>query len=111
MPHDQLSPTGAAANDRIHRGLDAEREAAVKLVEKMARAIADHMCCDPEKDWPLFELTALAALKAMREPSEAMVDAGYASPGWDDTGCSDRGDASNCFTAMIDAAIKEAEGE
>ena len=86
------------------------------FVERITQAVhiaANEAAADQEQycSERMAKAAALAALKAMREPSEAMVDAGYASPGWDDTGCSDRGDASNCFTAMIDAAIKEAEGE
>ena len=51
---------------------------------------------------------ALAALKAMREPGENILKAGDL-PGWDDKVTI--GLSEEVWQAMIDAAIKEAEGE
>lgn len=86
----------------------------MKLIEKMARAIdaAEVAWCSQHQDKSVADmpdtLKAIAALKAMREPSEGMLKAGDL-PGWDDSVTI--GLSEEVWQAMIDAAIKEAEGE
>jgi len=72
------------------------------MVERVERAIIDAMNADPRGG--SFSRAAYAAIKAMREPTEAMADAGYEADGYDVCG--------RIWTAMIDAAINEGkEGE
>jgi hypothetical protein len=66
----------------------------MKLVEKMARAMLPTI---GESNMPLAGELALAALWAMREPTEAMTQAMVFPRN------------AECFTAAIDAAIAEAE--
>lgn len=68
-------------------------------IEEVARAIAGQFAQSADL-WEDFVDTAHVAIKAMREPTEAMVDAGaeYA-PG--------AGDARDAWHAMIDAALAE----
>lgn len=51
---------------------------------------------DNEQEYYLTQ--ARAAIEAMREPTEAMQDAG-------ESHCNDYGTPSGCFRAMIDAAL------
>lgn len=86
------------------------------LVEKMARAMCAHDCRTvPEREALEWESEhefylgfALAVLKAMREPSDVMVRAHAEEAAdlgtWPAQAIAD-------WQAMIDAAIKEAEGE
>ena len=53
-----------------------------EMQEKIARALCKRNCIRPWDEQPKvvregFLSDALAAMKAMREPTEAMVDAGY----------------------------------
>jgi len=69
------------------------------MIEKIARAMAasDKMDCD---EWGgLYQERARAALQAMLEPSEGMVEAGN---DWVITE-----DGRKVFTAMIRAALEE----
>lgn len=44
------------------------------MVERVARVLAASMC-GSERKWKLYVPQAIAAIKAMREPSEGMVEA------------------------------------
>lgn len=84
----------------------------MKMVERMAAAMYERYdnpgsfaWAEPEdREW--FLSAALAALKAMRSPSDAMEKAYYAA-------CDEYGHClwKSGYQAMIDAAIKEAESE
>lgn len=88
-------------------------------LEEIARAIyADRngSGCKPWGNLPHshkapYLRDALAAVKAMREPTEAMGMAG--NDALDANGCCpvDESDAPTCWQAMIDAIIAEAEQE
>lgn len=93
----------------------------MKLVEAMARAILDaHDWSRNDKeddepsgwdtlteDWKtVFRTMALHALKAIREPTYAMAEAGANESGEYGFGPHS---ATEVFTAMIDHAIKESE--
>lgn len=74
------------------------------MIERVARALA-------EEDGDLYEANAVfwkgmarAAIKAMREPTEAMERAGDI-PGWDDA--VSIGHSADVWRAMIDAALSE----
>lgn len=66
---------------------------AESMIDRVARALADN------HEAPL-QYQARAAIEAMREPTEEMLDAGHIHAGTVD-------DAYVCFTTMIDAALKE----
>lgn len=89
----------------------------MKLVEKIARAIeaAEIAWCNEHHisfEQVPREVMALAALKAMREPSEGMVKAGVSEfVGYDSRFEGEDEAVVRIFEAAIDAAIKEAEGE
>ena len=73
------------------------------MIERVARAICDatgEFSWDEEDEITRSEFRneAIAAIEAMREPTEAMIEAGHWHSG---------SDAGPCFTAMIDAALKE----
>lgn len=77
-------------------------EEAERGVSEMAARVADAMSqvLGDEID---FDVLARAAIAAMREPTEAMLDASYGLAG------SERGDAraeAAVWAAMIDAALK-----
>lgn len=67
-----------------------------------------HATLDGEFDMRIF---ARAVLKAMREPTTAMIDAGNDCGDWGPPGYSDHANGpagpENCWPAMIDAALKE----
>jgi hypothetical protein len=81
----------------------------MKLVEKVARAMYETNQFVRGWDHPktaamwheIYRRKAIAALKAMREPTEAMVVAGVHHD--------NMGDMAGRWQAMIDAAISEAE--
>ena len=91
------------------------------MIERVARAIAAvHIAevkgtdCEPvvaervESRWMSYREEARAAIAAMREPTEAMVDAGYACDGtttYDATAF-----CETHWRAMIDAALAEGAG-
>ena len=104
---------------------------AESMIERVARAIYETWAQEKgaEADWPLVceavattneqEFPALhetyslainearAAIEAMREPTDAMVDAGFDAG--DDTvqGYSENADPQDTWQAMIDAALNE----
>lgn len=68
------------------------------MVERVAKAIALANRAPDSDDWPVYVADARAAIEAMREPTDAMVDAG------EGTMCPHAG----CiFSDMIDAALNE----
>lgn len=71
-------------------------------VERAVDAISEYL-----PDQILAELVVVQVLKALREPSEAMLGAGMmglSNSGVDDA---NSGDATSCWQAMIDAALGE----
>lgn len=89
-----------------------------EMVERVARAIAskletnpdemieDMSCVGSHPAWTEYEESARAAIEAMREPTEAMRDAGGVVAGSrrDDPDCPT---AEAVWSAMISAALKE----
>lgn len=82
------------------------------LIERVARALRGHMPL-PTLDqaaWPIQLEAARAAIAAMREPTETMVDAGtdaIAGPSNDLGGPVLAEMATEAWAAMINAALKE----
>lgn len=94
-----------------------EKEVGMTPIERAARAICLTLGHDPDKDdevglgdpgdlnWNMFEDQVRAVLEAIREPSEVMAKAGTdALPAFE---APLRADASDCWQAMIDAALSE----
>lgn len=82
-------------------------------VEEVARAIVKVEGWHPD-DWRHFEVQARAAIEALRVPTKAMAEAGAKLMGagaWEDMHDADRNDfrkdASDQWSAMIDAALTE----
>lgn len=75
-------------------------------VEEVARAIFDAMDIADGLDGTVARKYAVAAIEAMRKPTEAMVEAGFHEIKPDGLPA-DKGDAAACFAAMLDAALKE----
>lgn len=71
-----------------------------EMVERVARAIQQQWDSEPDEAFRfgIFNRMAEKAIEAMREPSDAMEDAGY------NTTLS----APNIWAAMIDAALETA---
>lgn len=85
----------------------AERAQAMTPVERIARALAvEDGKFDPELVWQMYIGRAQAALSALLEPSEAMVEAG-ADAVFD---FMDDKDLRDIWSAMIQAAIAEGRG-
>ena len=88
----------------------------MKMIDRMAQAMCEAQTWigawekAPKAERNAWLWLALAALKAMREPSEKLGERGFQV--FDQ---SDRDNAvewmREAFTAMIDSAIKEAEAE
>lgn len=76
-----------------------------EMVGKVARAIA-RKNTGSGINWPSFVEEARAAIEAMREPTEAMVDAGVLDVKADVSFF----DVNETWQAMIDAALSEVEG-
>lgn len=88
------------------------------MVERVATAICLCNSCDPDLavptgnvntntlavSWTLYVPQARAAIAAMREPTEAMMEAGR------DLGPSEALITGNEYRAMIDAALSEKTG-
>jgi hypothetical protein len=83
------------------------------MVERVARAICRAGICGPRshldqqenENWRSFKIEARAAISAMREPTQAMVDAVYIDPGF----CDEPGVPSppdDVWRQMIDEALK-----
>jgi hypothetical protein len=68
-----------------------------EMIERVARAIADAFMEDYSEAPNLYDEMAEAAIAAMREPTEAMIEAGR----WP---AEDDGPAA-CWQAMIGAAL------
>jgi hypothetical protein len=87
-----------------------------EMVERVARAMFEDDQFDYEPKMPTWEETgareeyrrkAKIAIRAMREPSEAMIDAAYT--GYDSEGFGiGRHDALTVWQAMIDATLPDA---
>ncbi len=77
-----------------------------EMIERVARAIceaATHMNPPPQSMlWENYVAVARASIAAMREPTEAMIDAAWDN-GRNDFEC----DPITTFPAMIDAALKD----
>jgi hypothetical protein len=75
------------------------------MIEKVARALAEGDGCDYDRWSIMYDAQARAAIKAMRTPTDLMVDALMAAEGE----C--RADPNipygAIFTAAIDAALNE----
>ena len=68
-----------------------------EMVERVARAVQP--IADPGGHWTTCEDIARAAIEAMREPTEGMIQAGWTTNGY-------RGDMTKAeWSAMIDAAL------
>ena len=87
------------------------------MIERVARALWE-VSAEPEHgdSWEAVSASvwgdnlrqhARAVIKAMREPSEAMVDQGYEPIRF--TEVAGHLDAKRCYQAFIDAALSEAE--
>lgn len=72
-----------------------------EMIERVARALARHSYLG-ETGWMFFVHRGIAidVIKAMREPTDAMVNAGWKSD-------LDRDTPSELYNAMIDAALNE----
>lgn len=87
----------------------------MNMVEKVARAIDDAACkhtgeksmfnIASEDEIEFINALAHAAIEAMREPNEGMIEAGA----WETSSGKIIGSngANNCYRSMIDAALKE----
>lgn len=75
------------------------------LVERMARAISDAEFTGIQPVTDHHRRDARAALKAMREPTEAMLTAGGNEGGFD--GYRQTDNTADIWRAMIDAALTE----
>lgn len=73
----------------------------MNMVERVARAMALANWPDDSR-WKNYEKSARAAIEAMREPTEAMVDAAYANM---DKNRYEQGNPASDYAAMIDAAL------
>ena len=76
------------------------------MIERVARAIALADDEDYMEDHCRFDKRAKAALAAMREPTEAMINGGVRAPNYLEDQSSKRG-CGNIYRAMIDAALAE----
>ena len=85
----------------------------MSMIEKVARALAreyishhgeESAATDDyiEGNWPLFAREARAAIEAMREPTDGMLQAGAKGSGEDSLGV-----AEGAWQAMIQAALSE----
>lgn len=76
-----------------------------EMIERVAREIS--ACCKNDSDWELRKRMARAAIEAMREPTEKMIEAG--TVGWDaldGSGIRPMFAPQRPYRAMIDAALK-----
>lgn len=79
------------------------------MIERVSRALCTAAGLDPNR-WPEFQTQARAVLKAMREPTGAMVSAGNGSKPWNVVGYCEATVHPVCqrsWPAMIDAALDE----
>lgn len=80
------------------------------MIERVARAICRAYCpptmseeaiqCQVDNGWDMWVNEAIAAIKAMRKPTDEMVDAGWHSLDRDD-------DVTIMFNTMIGASLGE----
>lgn len=86
------------------------------MIERVAKAIYEADVSPARVRWEnripdghidnTFMAMAVAAIEALREPTEAMSEAGFHEIKPDGLPA-DKGDAAACFTVMIDAALKD----
>ncbi len=82
-----------------------------EMVESVAKAMAEQGqahtkwedCAETFRE--KMRAQARAAIEAMREPTPAMVDAGYEADNGEDRHLGERG-ARDCWRLMVDAALK-----
>lgn len=74
-----------------------------EMIERVARAIAN----DPTGDqWKLWQTAARDAIKAMREPTDRMIESSYTATQLDDQWhIEDDQHFAKAFNAAIDAAL------
>jgi hypothetical protein len=93
---------------------ESTNKPAESMIEAVARAIAHHAGVDPDRErsgafqWQAYVGIARAAIAAMREPTDAMVDAGAAER-FDSRYESEENHAKHVWDAMIDAILNEGE--
>lgn len=68
-----------------------------EMIERIARAICAAESA-PDEAWPSYQGHARAALLAVREPNEGMIERGWVY--------TSRNEVVKGFKAMIDAALK-----
>ena len=73
-----------------------------EMIERVARRIAEHET-GSVLNWRTFEGTAIAAIEAMREPTEAMIEAGFRAP---ERGMNMGQHAAATWDAMISASLQ-----
>jgi len=76
-----------------------------QMVEKVARAIAAESDSDC---WEVYRREAIAAIAAMRQPTEAMQLSGHNRRIDQETGLTTLCGTDEIYTAMIDAALAPA---
>lgn len=87
----------------------------MSMRERIARALFERETVrqtgvTPDSSWetpPGYFAAADAVLAELREPSEAMIEAGVTA----DTGCTLGDRVTNCWQAMIDAAKEQAPSD
>lgn len=89
-----------------------------EMIERVARALAEAGGEDPNNTWMFYENKSRAAIEAMREPTEAQLEAAEdIVVGFDDFACGDGNiylgipgypqKARDVWAALVDAALKE----
>ncbi|NRF12524.1 hypothetical protein [Agrobacterium pusense] len=89
-----------------------------EMIERVARALAANEGENPDNTWMFYENKSRASINAMREPTEAQLEAAEdIVVGFDDFACGDRNiylgipgypqKARDVWAALVDAALKE----
>lgn len=89
-----------------------------EMIERVAWALAEAGGEDPNNTWMFYENKSRAAIEAMREPTEAQLEAAEdIVVGFDDFACGDGNiylgipgypqKARDVWAALVDAALKE----
>lgn len=73
-----------------------------EMIERVGKAMADAVALNYDNNQAIFDLYAKAAIKAMREPTEEMINAADNS---DSLECGSS--AYGCWQAMIDKVLEE----
>lgn len=82
------------------------------MIERVARALCrldghpENAKMDGKPLWQDYVAEARAAIAAMRDPTETMLDGGLRAPNYLEDQASKRG-CANIYRAMIDAALAE----